>query len=164
MDNVPVHEISHVIQLAVAPVFLLAGIAGFLSVLSHRLSRVVDRTRNVDRSIHVAKSEEHQELLWLEAKVLKQRTGTINWAIRLSVGSALIICVVVICLFFDDITVFKLSTLIAYLFVVAMILVILSLLFLLIEVSISTRNLQHGIEHLIVESSSSLNTNESKPK
>jgi len=78
MDNVPVHEISQVIQLAVAPVFLLAGIAGFLTVLSHRLSRVVDRTRNVDRSIHVAQSSKHQELLWIEAKVLKQRTSTIN--------------------------------------------------------------------------------------
>ena len=97
MDNVPIHAISQVIQLAVAPVFLLTGIAEFLSVLSHRLSRVVDRTREVDRSIHEASTEDHQELLWLEAKVLEKRTLTINWAIRLSVGSALIICVVVMC-------------------------------------------------------------------
>jgi hypothetical protein len=159
MDNVPIHEISQVIQLAVAPVFLLAGIAGFLSVLSHRLSRVVDRTRNIDRSIHEAKSETHQELLRLEAKVLGQRTSIINWAIRLSVGSALIICIVIMCLFIGDVALFQLGTLIAYLFVAAMILVILSLLLLLFEVSISTRNLQHGIEHIIVESGSSTSTN-----
>ena len=157
MDSVPIHEISEVIQLAVAPVFLLAGIAGFLSVLSHRLSRVVDRTRDVDRSIHEVESEDHQELLWMEAKVLVQRARIINWAIRLSVGSALIICVVVMCLFIGDVTLFKLGTLIGYLFVVAMILVILSLLLLLFEVTISTRSLQHGIEHLIVEPGSSLN-------
>ena len=157
MDTAPIHEIAQVIQLAVAPVFLLTGIAGFLSVLSHRLSRVVDRTRNVDRSIHEAVLADHQELLRMEAKVLGQRTQIINWAIRLSVGSALIICVVVMCLFIGDVALFKLGTFIAYLFVAAMILVILSLLLLLFEVSISTRNLQHGIEHLLVESTASSN-------
>lgn len=155
MDTAPIHEIAQVIQLAVAPVFLLTGIAGFLSVLSHRLSRVVDRTRNVDRSIHEAGLADHQELLRMEAKVLGQRTQIINWAIRLSVGSALIICVVVMCLFIGDVALFKLGTFIAYLFVAAMILVILSLLLLLFEVSISTRNLQHGIEHLLVEPNAS---------
>ena len=164
MENVPIHDIAQVIQLAVAPVFLLAGIAGFLSVLSHRLSRVVDRTRNVDRSIYESESEEHQEILWLEAKVLGQRTRIINWAIRLSVGSALTICIVVMCLFIGDVALFQLGALITYLFVSAMILVILSLLLLLVEVSISTRNLQHGIEHIIVESYSPVNTNIKKVK
>lgn len=164
MDNAPIHEISLVIQLAVAPVFLLAGIAGFLSVLSHRLSRVVDRIRDVDRSIHEAESAEHKELLCLEGKVLAKRTRIINWAIRLSVGSALIICVVVMCLFISDVALFKLDAIIAYLFVAAMILVILSLLLLLYEVSISTRNIQHGIEHLIIESRSSINRNTYKTK
>ncbi len=159
MNSLPIHEISQVIQLAVAPVFLLAGIAGFLSVLSHRLSRVVDRTRNVDRSIHAAKSEAHQKLLWLEANVLKQRNKIINWAIRFSVGSALTICVVIMCLFIGDFASFRLDEVIAYLFVGAMILVILSLLFLLYEVSVSTKNLQHGIEHLIVRANSSVDDN-----
>ena len=152
MDNIPVHEISQVIQLAVAPVFLLAGIAGFLTVLSHRLSRVVDRTRNVDRSIHVAQLSEHQELLRFEAKMLEQRMCIINWAIRLAVGSALTVCLVVMSLFIGDFTDFKLDALIAYLFIFAMLLIIISLSLLLVEVSISTRNLQHGIEHLIVDS------------
>jgi len=52
MDSVPIHAIAEVIQLAVAPVFLLTGIAGFLSVLSHQLSRVVDRTRVVKRFMY----------------------------------------------------------------------------------------------------------------
>ncbi len=37
--------ITHAIQLAVAPVFLLTGIAGLMNVLSSRLARVVDRRR-----------------------------------------------------------------------------------------------------------------------
>ena len=43
-----VETIATVIQLAVAPVFLLAGIAGLLNVLSIRLGRVVDRVRVVE--------------------------------------------------------------------------------------------------------------------
>jgi len=80
----------------------------------------------------------------------------INWAIRLAVGSALAVCLVVMSLFVGDFSDFKLDALIAYLFIIAMILIILALLLLLVEVSISTRNLKHGIEHLIVDSNDSL--------
>lgn len=143
---------------------MLAGIAGFLSVLSHRLSRVVDCTRNVDRSIYEAKSGNHKELLRLEAKVLGQRTSIINWAIRLSVVSALIICITIMCLFIGDVALFQLGALIAYLFVAVMVLVILSFLLFLFEVSISTRNLQHDIEHITVDTASrtSINTHKAK--
>tara|TARA_R110002096_G_scaffold28233_3_gene85711 strand:+ start:290 stop:757 length:468 start_codon:yes stop_codon:yes gene_type:complete len=154
MDSVPIHEIAQVIQLAVAPVFMLTGIAGFLSVLSHRLSRVVDRTRIVERFLHDVKSREHEKALCKEAKSLKRRTRITNWAIRLSVGSALIICVVVMCLFIGDFALFKLGAIIAYLFIASMLLIILSLLLLILEVTIHTRNMQHNIEHLLVESRS----------
>ena len=40
-----VTDISSAIQLAVAPVFLLAGITGALNVMTHRLGRIVDRGR-----------------------------------------------------------------------------------------------------------------------
>ena len=40
--------LARVIQLAVAPVFLLAGIAGILGVLSTRLGRIIDRARVVE--------------------------------------------------------------------------------------------------------------------
>ena len=134
MGSAPIHAIAQVIQLAVAPVFLLTGIAGFLSVLSHRLSRVVDRTHIIDRFMHEINTEEHQKLLYKEAKSLSKRTRIINWAIRLSVGSALIICIVVMCLFISDVALFELGAVIAYLFVAAMLLIILSLLMLILEV------------------------------
>ena len=40
--------VAQVIQLAVAPVFLLAGIGAFLNVCAGRLSRIVDRARTVE--------------------------------------------------------------------------------------------------------------------
>lgn len=41
-------DIAHLIQLAVAPVFLLAGIGSMLNVLAQRLARVVDRARRIE--------------------------------------------------------------------------------------------------------------------
>lgn len=152
MNGAPINAIAEVIQLAVAPVFLLAGIAGFLSVLSHRLSRVVDRTRLVKRFVHEINSKEHKEMLSREADSLKKRTKIINFAIRLLVSSALAICLVIMCLFIRDFTLFNLEVLIAVLFVLAMLLIIFSLLLLIVEVTINTRNMHYDVEHLLVES------------
>ena len=44
-SNIP--DLAHVIQLAVAPVFLLTALSTMLAVLTNRLSRVVDRTRKL---------------------------------------------------------------------------------------------------------------------
>src|SRR4051812_8872566 len=44
-----VSTIAHQIQLAVAPVFLLAGIGSILNVMAGRLARVVERARSLER-------------------------------------------------------------------------------------------------------------------
>ena len=43
--NIQLSDIGHVIQLAIAPVFLLTGVATKLTVLTNRLARIIDRTR-----------------------------------------------------------------------------------------------------------------------
>ena len=43
-----VSTIAHVIQLAIAPVFLLTGIGSLLSVMANRLARIIDRSRVVE--------------------------------------------------------------------------------------------------------------------
>ena len=46
-------DITHTIQLAVAPVFLLSALGTTLSVLTTRLSRIIDRARLLDRCKHL---------------------------------------------------------------------------------------------------------------
>jgi hypothetical protein len=41
----PTSDLSYIIQLSVAPVFLLAGIGAFINVLAGRLGRIFDRSR-----------------------------------------------------------------------------------------------------------------------
>ena len=45
-----VTAIAHVIQLSVAPVFLLSGIGAMLGVMASRLARIVDRARVLERA------------------------------------------------------------------------------------------------------------------
>lgn len=147
-----IEAIAGVIQLAVAPVFLIAGIAGLLGVLSTRLGRIIDRARVVERRIPQAKREDQRQLLRLETTTLWTRIDLINWAIRLCVSGALTVCLVIVALFVGDFVTFNISAVIAVLFVVAMLLIISGLVFLLREIGVSTKTMRQGIESALEES------------
>jgi hypothetical protein len=138
--------IAGVIQLAVAPVFLLAAIAGLLGVMSTRLGRIIDRARVIERRIPEARNDEQRTLLRGETTVLWRRIALINWGIRLCVTGALAVCLVIVSLFVGAFVAIKISALIAVLFVLAMILMIAGLLFLLREVNVSTHHMRQGME------------------
>jgi hypothetical protein len=141
-----IQALAGVIQLAVAPVFLLAAIAGMLSVMSTRLGRIIDRARVIERRIPQAKREDQRMLLRAETTALWKRIALINWAIRLCVTGALTVCLVIMALFVGEFVVFNIAALVAVLFVVAMVLMIAGLLFLLREVNVSTRTMRQGME------------------
>ena len=149
--NSSISAIAAVIQLAVAPVFLLAGIGALLSVLSLRLGRVTDRVRLLEARIPNLSDEDALEPL-AEARLCWRRIRVIYWAIRLAVMSALLICLVVICLFVGDFIVTSLGSTIAVLFIGAMSLISAALLCLLFEVSVSTKRLRQKLEHEITKS------------
>src|SRR6478735_6574489 len=63
---VPTPELTHlaqIIQLAIAPVFLLAGLGAFLNVCVGRLARIVDRTRELEPAILGSRGDEHDRLV-----------------------------------------------------------------------------------------------------
>jgi hypothetical protein len=142
----PTAAIAGVIQLAVAPVFLLAAIAGLLGVMSTRLGRIIDRARVVERRIPDARDDAQRTLLRNETTVLWRRIALINWGIRLCVTGALTVCLVIVSLFVGAFVAINISALIAILFVLAMLLMIGGLLVLLREVNMSTRHMRQGME------------------
>lgn len=149
MDESSVESIARVIQLAVAPVFLIAGIAGLLSVLSTRLARITDRARVVERRIPNAKDDKQRELLHKETASLWERIRLINWAIRLCVLAALFVCLVIITLFvgeFIEGDIVDLSPAVAVLFVLALLLIVAGLGYLLREIAIATKQMRQGME------------------
>ncbi|QFU76788.1 DUF2721 domain-containing protein [Halioglobus maricola] len=134
------------IQTAVAPVFLLAGIAGFLNVLSSRLGRIVDRARVLEARVAELEESVRLELANVELRTLWRRIKIINWAIGLCTASALMVCVLVVSLFVGGVWAFNGDEVIVAFFVIAMVLLICALLLFLKEVQLATRVLQRGME------------------
>ena len=129
--------VAHVIQLAVAPVFLLTGVGAILAVLINRLARVVDRFRVLERMLPAAGNDE-RAVLETEMAILSRRARLIHWAISLCTICALLICIVIATLFVGSVMGVELSATIALLFITAMVALIAGLLCFLREISLAT--------------------------
>src|SRR4051794_36883786 len=129
-------DVSHIIQLAIAPVFLLTGIGTKLTVLTNRLARIIDRSRVLEDRL-VRKDVEHS-LDLEELATLYRRSHLINRAITLSTSSALLICLMIAALFIGSALDIELAKFIATLFVLAMLALIGSFIFFLREILVAT--------------------------
>ncbi|TCV89609.1 DUF2721 domain-containing protein [Sulfurirhabdus autotrophica] len=130
-------SIAHVIQLAVAPVFLLTGIGAILSVLVNRFARIIDRTRMVEGKIENQDATARARFM-VELDVLSHRSHRINWAISLCTLSALLVCIVIATLFVGAFVVVDMSGTVALLFIAAMLALIGGLINLLREIYLVT--------------------------
>jgi hypothetical protein len=141
-------SVSHVIQLAVAPVFLLTGIAGLLGVTANRLARIVDRARTVEPVALAAQGSE-REHLEQELATLARRARLIYRAIALQVIAALLVCAVIVGLFVTAYYAWTpdLARLLAAVFASALLALILGLLTFLREVYLATQTLRIGQRH-----------------
>ena len=119
----PTPELTHLAQIigqAVAPVFLLAGVGAFLNVCTGRLSRIVDRARDIEPLLLKSRGTEHDRYL-REIRVLDRRMALVGRAIWLAVLAAMLICLVVVLLFAGTLVSGHFGTAIALLFIVCMI-------------------------------------------
>ena len=132
--------VAQTIQLAVAPVFLLAGIGAFLNVCAGRLARVIDRARVVERLVLETAGEEHDRLV-LEVRRLDRRMTVVNTSIFLSVASAIAVCLVVVLLFAAQLFDFHMGTPVALFFILAMVLMISALCTFLVEIRLAARTI-----------------------
>jgi hypothetical protein len=118
--NLSVDVVGEIVRNAVAPVFLLSGIGAFLNVCASRLSRIVDRSRDIEPKLLGSRGTEHDR--WVgELQVLDRRMSLVSWAIFLSVVSAILVCAVVSLLFAASLTGTHFGTAIALLFIASMV-------------------------------------------
>ena len=137
----PVSTVAHLIQLAIAPVFLLAGIGAILNVLAHRLARVVDRARLLEAEFGSYDQAQRGRAL-AELALLDRRMTVANLAISACTASALFVCLVVAILFVADLAEFGFGTMVASLFVATMALLVAGLLLFLYEIRLAMRSLR----------------------
>lgn len=133
-----VAEIADIIQIALAPVFLLAGIGAFLNVCTGRLSRIVDRARNIEPLLLQSRGDEHDKFL-REIRTLDRRMSLVNKAIWLAVFAAILICLVVVLLFAGTLVSGQFGTAIALVFILCMIALGAGFAFFLVETQIQSR-------------------------
>lgn len=138
-----VANLAQVIQLAVAPVFLLAGVGTTLNVLATRVGRIIDRARLMEDRLPHATAEQAEDL-HQRLRVLSKRATLINRAIGLSVMCGLLVSLVVAALFISYSLAIDLTTPIAIAFVVALLSLAAALVYFLREVILATNALTFG--------------------
>ena len=133
--STPLANVVDTIRLAVAPVFLLTGVAGLLSVMAGRLARIVDRAHALNDMTKAAVELDANQRL--EASLIPRRLKLIKRAILMSVASALAVCLVIALLFVSSLVDLPIGTPVAFIFITSMMLMMASLFALLVEVRLT---------------------------
>jgi hypothetical protein len=138
-----VETIAHVIQMAIAPVFLLTGIASMLVVLTNRLARVIDRARLLEDHLPDLTGE-HKIVVGGDLHMLSRRARHINRAIGLFTTAALLLCVIIMTLFVSATISRDISQFVVVFFVITMLCLIIGLVSFLREVQLAISSLRIG--------------------
>ena len=134
-------DIAHIIQLAIAPVFTLAGIGALLNVMANRLARVVDRWRTLEADLGGAIDTVHARHV-TGLGILHRRMAQLHRAVALSTLAALLICLVIILLFTGQLIPIPVAQAVSLLFVASMLFLSIALVSFLREVRIASRYLR----------------------
>jgi hypothetical protein len=139
----PLTDVAHVIQLAIAPVFLLTGVGALLGVMTSRLGRVIDRGRHIESNYAALKpgARRHADR---ELVALAQRARLASWAINFSTAAALLVCAVIGMLFIDAVVRTDLKWMVGTLFVGSMLMLFVGLVCFLREVYVATHTVYIG--------------------
>ncbi len=138
-----VATLAHVIQLAVAPVFLLTGIGAILGVMANRLARIIDRARIVEGNWNRLDMTERDDAR-IELASLAHRAHLASWAINFCALAALLVCLLIATLFIDAFLRASLRWLVGALFIVTMFALIGGIVCFLREVYVATHTVRIG--------------------
>ena len=95
--------VTHGIQLAVAPVFLLTAVSGLIGSVAGRLARIIDRARLLETRLEAGGVEESRAMkMYAELQQLRKRGWLVNASIALLTFCALLIGITIILLFLGE--------------------------------------------------------------
>ena len=135
-------EISSVIQLAVAPVFMLTAVGTLIAALNFRLGRAVDRRRSLERR-RAKMGEAELDAVRDELDTIAHRIRYTYYAILAAVISALFVCLLIFSAFLGAFVRVDLSTTIGTMFVLAIVALVACLLLFLREIFLAVSTPRH---------------------
>src|SRR5690348_3546122 len=139
-------NVAHIIQLALGPVFLLSGVGITLSMLTQRLSRIVDRARTLEDRREATTDVEKHKVIDKDLRAILRRSRYINSAIALSTTCALLTALVVTLLFASAFSPLSVGPVVAIMFAAALLSLSVAFIMFLIEVRIATNTLRIGVQ------------------
>lgn len=136
--------VTHGIQLAVAPVFLLTAVAGMIGSVAGRLARIIDRARVLEDRIDKASINDPMTTAFTELRQLRKRGALVNTCIALLTFCAILIGLTIMALFLGETTDMQIFRIATILFLAGVTCFLLALLCFLTETLIATRMLKFG--------------------
>ncbi len=138
------NTVTHGIQLAVAPVFLLTAVAGMIGAVAGRLARIIDRARLLEDRIEAAAVGNPMTTAYLELARLRRRGALVNVCIALLTFGAILIGLTIVALFLGETTELQIFRLATISFLSGVVCFLLALLCFLTETLLATRVLRFG--------------------
>jgi hypothetical protein len=135
-------EIANVIQLAVAPVFMLTAVGTIIAALNVRLGRAVDRRRVLELRLQTLSGDQDDDAR-AELAQIGRRIRYVYLSIVFSVLSGLFVCLLIAGAFIGAFVAMNLSRTVAAMFVLAMLCLIASLLLFLREIFLAVSTPRH---------------------
>lgn len=137
--------VTHGIQLAVAPVFLLTAVSGMIGAIAGRLARIIDRARLVEERARASDDQEFLLAANRELSELRQRGRLANGGVALLTLCSFLIGLTIIVLFVGETTGFQISRWAVGGFLAGVVCFLLALLCFLVETFMATRVLNFHI-------------------
>ena len=136
--------VTHGIQLAVAPVFLLTAVAATIGTVAGRLARIIDRARLLEDRIEAAAADDAMTAAYLELARLRVRGRLVNVCVALLTFCAILIGLTIVALFIGETTELQIWRLATVFFLSGVICFLLALLCFFAETLRATRILHFG--------------------
>ena len=136
-------SVTHGIQLAVAPVFLLTAVSGMIGAVAGRLARIIDRARFLENRLEAGGVEKSRAAkMYQELRHLRRRGGLVNGSLALLTFCAILIGTTIILLFLgetSELPIFRIATVC---FLAGVVCFLSALVFFLAETVLSTHMLK----------------------
>lgn len=136
--------ITHGIQLAVAPVFLLTAVSGMIAAVAQRLARIIDRARNVETRIKQGTHPSEDVEGYAELAELRTRGLLANSSIALLTACAFLIGLTIVVLFLGETIDFPGLRISIFSFLGGVVCFLSALICFMVETFIATRLLNFG--------------------
>lgn len=135
--------VTHGIQLAVAPVFLLTAVSGMIAAVAGRLARIIDRARFLENRLESGGVEQARAIrMYAELRELRQRGWLVNSCIALLTFCAMLIGTTIILLFLGETSELNILRTATVCFLAGVVFFLLALLCFLAETLLATRLLK----------------------